>query len=148
VKLAEDSKGRPWTRERVWTEAAKLGAGAAGLLMVQNLLWAMNVAHRPMGALIGSDARVFVAAQLGAAAVAAALAVLILTRRRLWACEAVLLWSLLELDTPLTRALYAHEPTALRFSIVAVVLAIVGVRGAWAIRALGSPDPPLKGGRA
>jgi hypothetical protein len=132
--LKAEAARLPWTTQRVWTEATKLGAGAAGLLMLQNLLWAFQVGHRPLHSLIGPDPRAFVAAQLIAAALAAGLAVLILTRRGLWACEAVLLWSLVELYPPLTRDLYGHSPTAFRFSAVAAILAIISVRGAWAIR--------------
>jgi hypothetical protein len=135
-RVLKDSQGRPLTLARIWVEAAKLGAGAAALLALQNLLWAFQVGHRPLHSLIGPDPQVFVAAQLIAAAIAGGLAILILTRQGLWACEAVLAWSLIELWPPLTRDLYAHEPTAYRFSVVAFILAMLGVRGAWAIRAM------------
>ena len=127
--VLKDAKGEPLTLPRIWRETAKLGAGAAALLALQNLLWAFQVDHRPMHSLIGPDPHVFVAAQLIAAALAAGLALLILTRQGLWACEAVLLWSLIELDPPLTRYLYGHSPTALRFSVVAAILAMLGVHG-------------------
>jgi hypothetical protein len=136
--VLKDAQGRPLTVHRIWVEAAKLGAGAAGLLALQNILWAFQVGHRPLHSLIGPDPHVFVAAQLIAAALAGGLAILILTRQGLWACEAVLLWSMIELYPPLTRDLYGHVPTAFRFSAVALVLALIGVRGAWAIR-LGEP---------
>ena len=137
--VLKDSQGRPLTLERIWIEAAKLGAGAAALLALQNFLWAFQVDHRPMHSLIGPDPHVFVAAQLIAAGLASGLALLILTRQGLWACEAVLFWSLIELWPPLTRDLYGHAPTAYRFSVVAVILAMLGVRGAWAIRAIAKP---------
>jgi hypothetical protein len=79
------------------------------------------------------------AAQLVAAGVAGLLAWLIYSKSWLWACEVVLAWSLLELDPWLTRWLYGHtwNPSFSRsFELVlfTVGLAMIGVRGAWAIR--------------
>jgi hypothetical protein len=120
------------------------GAAAAGALALLNLLGLLYLDKRPLDSLIGSDPNVFVAAQLIAAAIAVGLALLILTRHGLWACEAVLAWTLFELYPPGMRALYGHSLSgkAWRLELTAVILAIVGVTGAWAIRRAGPQKPP------
>lgn len=122
----------------------ELGAGAAGVLAALNLIGLFNLDHRPLHSLIGPDPSVFIAAQLIAAALAGGLALLILTRHGLWACEAVLAWSMFELYPSGMQALYGHYYSGRewRLSLTAFGLAVAGVAGAWAIRLAGPQKPP------
>jgi hypothetical protein len=124
--------------------ACEYGAGAAGALAALNLMGLFDVETRPLDSLIGPDPNVFIAAQLIAAALAVGLALLILSRHGLWACEVVLAWTLFELYPPGMRALYGHGISGKDWNIAlgAVGMAAAGVVGAWAIRRAGAQTPP------
>ena len=127
----------PLTTPTLRLKAVHAGAGAAGLLALLNVIGASQAWSRPVQSLIGPDPGVHALAQLAAAAVAGVLAVAIYTGAALWACEVVLAWSLLELDPWLMHWLYGHGWRGSRTIEVvglAVLLAAVGVHGAWAIR--------------
>jgi hypothetical protein len=116
--------------------ATEYGASAAGILAMLNLIAAVDVGHRPGHALIGHDPHVYIAAQLIAAALAGGLGLMIISRHWLWACEVVLLWSMFELVPYETTWLYGHAVHGREWFLAlgALGFAMVGVRGAWALR--------------
>jgi len=134
---------KPLTTPKLRLQAVHAGAGAAGLLALLNVIGAAEAWSRPVQSLIGPDPGVHAAAQLAAAAVLGGLAVVIYLGVALWACELVLAWSLLELDPWLMHWLYGHGwrgSRTIQLVVAIVLLAAVGVRGAWAIRAARRKD--------
>lgn len=117
--------------------SANVGAYAAGGLAVSNLLSALRVffEHLPVTAWLAQGSLEVTLVCLAATLAAAWLCVTIMRRQPLWACVVILIWAGIEPIRWLTFHLYGHM--AMRgLPSFALAAAVVGVRGALALRRL------------
>lgn len=140
------------TPYRRW-HAVQYGAGAAGMLAALNVMSMMEVQRRPLHhVLVGPDAESYLAAHAAVAALAVSLALIILSRGYLWACQAVVAWAVTELAAPVFHWLYGHTLIGRMWLVafMALVFALIGLQGARAERRAAakpgglspSPAPP------
>lgn len=151
----DPSLGRPTKEEIVWNpwqeiaslfrarRAVRSAALSAGIIAGFHGAYALRYAdmHRPVNTWFSHDPAVLSRLNFALCAAAAALGVAVYRRGQVWSAGALLTWAILEANSWLTSSLYGHVENG-RVAGFSLALAILGFRGALALRRLSSEAEP------